>query len=62
MEYEIIEVICTGCGHKFHCPEPEASGKDEVYCDECLDEGRVRPWRPDPTYRAGYDYACGYWE
>lgn len=57
-----IEVVCSYCMGKFSCPVSEVNGADLVFCtDECEDVYINPPsWRPDPHYRVGYDYACGY--
>lgn len=52
-------VCCSGCGEKFDCLESVANGPGPVLCDDCED-ARAGTWRPDPHYRGGYDYACGY--
>lgn len=56
-----LEVFCSNCGCRMDCGAREANGPAPVFCsEECEIDAGVNQWRPDPHYRAQYDYACGY--
>lgn len=58
-DHKEISVSCSGCGDAFDCDERLANGEGPCICDDC-EQSAAGEWRPDPVYRSGYDYACGY--